>query len=251
MENSLVQESFGALSSEHGSPVGIVLQADLPFEDWKDRCASVGKVKSFGPFGVGDVFRYGMELYGEKRALAAEPIRLADYTPAFVRKCAEICTAIPFERRRVGLSFEHHAACAKIKSPGCASHQGASEAGCEPCVTARLDEISAWLQKAEQKKWTAAELKDQLKAARTTTVREHERALPGQDFDPQTVRDAVGVLKHQMMEVRENTSGLLNAKGKLDKGKSKTMLTKLEQLDTATSDLREILEGEIGGKNDG
>ncbi len=58
VSNSLVQPSFGALSQEHGSPVGIVLQGELPFDDWKERCASLAKVRSFSPFAVGcDVSR--------------------------------------------------------------------------------------------------------------------------------------------------------------------------------------------------
>src|SRR5216684_1006082 len=159
----LIERVFDSLTQERGSAVGLDLQPDLPFDDWKQRCAAVGTVRSFGPFALGDVFRYGAATYGEKRAFADGPVRLADHTPAFIHKCAEVCGRIPHDRRKLGLSFEHHVAVAKLKSPGCSSHQAVGpEADCAHCELARLDEIGDWLTKASNKKWTAKELKDQL-----------------------------------------------------------------------------------------
>ena len=244
-ENSLLQESFGPLSTEHGSPVGIVLQGELPFDDWKDRCASVGKVKNFGPFALGDVFLYGVTRYGEKRAYAQEPIRLADHTIAFVKKCAEVCKAVPYDIRNRELSFEHHSHVAKVKA-SCNAHAAGADPQCPDCEQARLNEIAHWLTEAEKKHWTASDLKDKLAAKRQTTVREHQRSLDGSDFDPQIVRDAVGVLKHQMMAVKEHCSGLITSKGKLDKGKTKTFLSRLDDLDSASADARKILKAEMG-----
>ena len=245
-ENSLLQESFGPLSTEHGSTVGIILQGELPFDDWKDRCASVGKVKNFGPFALGDVFGYGVARYGEKRAFAQEPIKLADHTIAFVKKCADVCKAVPYHIRNKELSFEHHSHVSKVKA-SCNAHADGPDANCADCEQARLNEITHWLDEAEKKHWTASDLKDKLAAKRQTTVREHQRSLDGADFDPQTVRDAWGILKHQMMVIKEKYSGIITGKGKLDKGKSKTFLSKLDDLDAASAEMRKLLSGEIGG----
>jgi len=246
-ENALVQQSFGALSQERGSPVGLILQEGLSFEELVERCASLAKVRSFSGFAVGDVFAYARRVHGEKKAFGAKLVETADHTLAFCRKAADVCDAIPYNIRfGRPLSFEHHVAVHKIKSPGCAVHPTVGDPKCEKCETARLTEISAWLDKALKKRWTARDLKDALDAERSTHVREHERALPGQEFDPEAIRGAVSVLKHQMMVVREKTSGIVTAKGKLDKGKTKTLLSKLDDLDAASADLRSKLTAEVG-----
>src|ERR1035441_1157478 len=157
---ALVTQQFGALSTEHGSPVGIKFaQGELPFEEWKDRVASLAKIRTFSPFAVGDVFGYGVAHYSEKKAMSDTLIKLADHAAPYVRKCADVCSKVPYDSRRLGLSFEHHAAVSRVKGNGCEAHAGSpnplSAPNCSDCEVARLAEIANWLEMAEKKKWSA------------------------------------------------------------------------------------------------
>lgn len=249
-ENSLVQSSFGALSAEHGSPIGIEFaQGELPFEEWRDRVTSLAKVRSFSPFAVGDVFRYGVEKYGEKRALSDTAIRLADHTESYIRKCADVCQKVPYGYRRLGMSFEHHAAVAKVKGNGCEAHTGApvSDSECDACRDARYAEIANWLETADKKHWTAKELKDQIGAARTTTVREHQRNLDGKEFDVEVYKEAVNDLKTNLSVVKESLAfgGLLTKTDAIDRGKNKALLAKFDDLEESMGNLRKIIEANL------
>jgi len=49
-----------------------------------------------------------------------------------------------------------------------------------------------------------------------------------------------------MMVVKDHSTGIITSKAKLDKGKSKTLLNKLDDLDAASAGLRDSLNAAMG-----
>lgn len=252
VENSLVQASFGELSTAHGSPVGLYTVPDFDnLDDFKKFCTSLAKLRSFPAFVVGDAFLKAVEKFGDKKAMSDTICGIADYNPNYIRRCADVCGLLPYERRVVGLSFEHHDAVHKLKGDGCLAHQGApkplSAPDCRDCEEARLACISDWLDKAAKKKWTAKELKEEIGAAKTTTVREHQRNLDGKEFDVEVYKEAVNDLKTNLSVVKESLAfgGLLTKTDAIDRGKNKSLLGKFDDLEESMGNLRKIIEANL------
>jgi hypothetical protein len=250
-ENSLVQQSFGALSHGEGSPIGLHITRDFAdFDEFKSFCESLAKVRSFGPFAVGDIFAKAVAQFGEKKAMADTLCEIASHTPAWVRKCTEVAQAIPYEYRRMTsryMSFEHHVVAAKVKGHGCDDHHEfpiRNPAECAPCEVARITEIANWLETAEKKKWSAKELKDRIGSGKSTTVREHQRNLDGGEFDPEPLKESIGVVKHYLSAIKESTSGVID-KNKLNRGNAKRLLKNVTEGAEALDGLKKILESHL------
>lgn len=241
----LVAQQFGGLSAEHGSPVGIQFgQGELPFDEWKDRVASLAKIRTFSPFAVADVFNYGVQHYGEKKAMSDTLIKLADHNEKYIRKCADIGRIVPYNVRKLGMSFEHHSAVSKVTSPGCDDHKDfpiKNAAECPPCEDARLRSMSEWLDRAGKKGWSAKELKDQIRGS--TTVREHQRNLDGRDFDPDAFKEALEDVKTNFKIVTEalKFGALVTKANNLDKSKNKALLEKLKDLKESIGNMEEVI----------
>lgn len=249
-ENSLVQTSFGALAHFHGSPTGLQFERDFAdLDEFKSYCESLAKVRSFGPFAVGDGFLKAVAQFGEKKAMGDTLVAVTGHTAAWVRKCTEVANAIPYQYRLMTsryMSFEHHAAAAKYKGNGCETHAGnvVSDKECEACRDARYQQIAELLAMAEKKKWSAKELKDHI-AQKSTTVREHQRNLDGAEFDPEPILEAVGAAKDAMTEIKNNVAGLI-VKSKFVNKQGKKLHGRIEKGEAALSDLRKLIEAQLG-----
>jgi hypothetical protein len=246
---ALVTEQFGQLAMFHGTPVGLDLQ-DFEFKDlahFKECLERIPQLHAFTQFTVGDIFAKAKAQFGEKKAMSDTLCAITRYNPLAVRKFEEICEAIPRGYRRLGLSFEHHAAVSKVKSPGCADNHprvvGGYE-GCEECKQARLDTIKNWLEAADTKGWTAKELRNQV--AGKTTVREHQRKLAGGEFDVDTFKSTVASAQASLEAVRKSlTPKLITKQDQLDRGKCRTLLKQIEELHEELKALESAIDKEL------
>lgn len=239
-----VDFEFQPLTAEHGSAVGLVLREGMSIDEWAERCVALWKVRNFGPFAIGDTYNYGAKAYGDKKSID-RMVKLTGYTEPYIRRAADVCAKIRFGfRMGHPLSFEHHAAVANLKGTGCDAfdEDGHDAASCLLCESTRMSLITGWLQQALQHKWTAKELKDEIKASRSTTVREHSRKLPGdKDFDPKEVKEALTDLKFAFTAVKDQ--GLpLSTKGALDKRLAKTVVEKVAALVAAAENYSNLIQ---------
>jgi disulfide oxidoreductase YuzD len=248
-ETAVVKESFGALSQERGSPVGLVLQLDLPFKEWKERCASVSLLRKFSLFALGDLFVYGEKYPGEKRYDAIES---TGYTKAVILRCEWVAKCIPFDHRRLDLSFEHHATLAAIKQ-ACATHADGVDQECAACAKATFEELDHWLELAAKKKWTVVELKDeyqdhQNKQAAATDgkakrrERKEHKAEEAEVFDPKALQEAVQVVRHHMMVLRPRLARLVTKKGSPDQRRLKAVFEASKELIEAIGGLHGAID---------
>lgn len=121
--------------------VGLELAPDLELKDWLSIGSQLMEVGSAYQWLIGDWLNYGQRKYGEKYAIACDEMGIAYQTAA---NWASIAGRIEFSRRRENLSFSHHAEVADLDSP---------------------KEQNKWLEKAEQGKWSVADLRENMRKA--------------------------------------------------------------------------------------
>lgn len=242
----LVTQQFGLLADVHGTPVGIDIPDFTDLNAFKEFCAGLAKLRSFSPFVVGDSFAKAVAQFGDKKAMSDTICGIADYNPKYIRTCSEVCGKVPRTVRRIGLSFEHHAAVSKVKGNGCDDHHDypiTNPAECFPCEEARLSEISLWLETAEKKKLSAKDLKDQIVASRTTDVRGHTRNLDGKDFPAEEFREAFDDVKTNLKILNESMkfAGMITKAKNLDRAKAQALLGKTKDLKESVENLEEFI----------
>ena len=81
------------------------LPAGLSFEDWQEAGATLFTIVSGVQWAMGEWWLYGETQFGEE---AAQALPL-DYQLKTIQNAAWVASAIPSSRRRVELSFSHHA----------------------------------------------------------------------------------------------------------------------------------------------
>lgn len=81
--------------------------ADLPFDDWAVDVYVLGRIQARIPFYLGDAIIFGQNAFGEEYSQALDPDELG-LSMQTIYNYVWVCRAIPPERRRPELSWEHH-----------------------------------------------------------------------------------------------------------------------------------------------
>lgn len=116
----------------------LTLTGQLPFKRYLETAALLGKIGHGVQWWLGDLLVYGDKAYGEKYAQAEAE---TGFDPGTLANITSVCDRVEPSRRRAALSFAHHVEVAKLTP----------------------DEQTRWLEVAEKKGWTRAELRRALK----------------------------------------------------------------------------------------
>jgi hypothetical protein len=93
------------------SKTGLILPANLSYQEWEDIGTKIRGVRETVKFIVGDWCNFGAVAYGEKYAQA---ISATDYDYQQLRNISWVCRQVPMGVRREDLSFAHHQAVANL-----------------------------------------------------------------------------------------------------------------------------------------
>jgi hypothetical protein len=116
----------------------LTLPTDLPWEQYESLAFMLGQLHRTSAWLIGDLLNFGEKVYGETYAQAAEATGLS---PGTLQNYTSVCSRIPRSRRRAAVPFSTHAEVA-YKEP---------------------EEQEEWLNRAEQQRWTKAELRAQMR----------------------------------------------------------------------------------------
>ena len=119
---------------------GLQLQPRLPFDKWLHIGKQLSAVRTSSAWCLGDWLAYGIEAFGDRYRTAIEQTSL-DYQT--LRNYVWVAKRFPRSRRRVTLSFGHHAEVAGLAEP----------------------EQDFWLRKAEELGWSVKKLRQEVRAS--------------------------------------------------------------------------------------
>jgi len=159
------------------------LKGDLSYEEWERSCRLVGRVGRGVQWWVADLVMYGEKHFPKKESQGVEAI---GYDPRTLTNIAWVAERIAPSRRRAGLSFAHHQQVAGLDDQ---------------------KKQDAWLDKAEKKGWTRAELRDAMREAGDITGRggPAEGTPEGADERWQRIRKALDIVRatRQRLELEQ------------------------------------------------
>ena len=127
------------------TPTALQLRSGIAFDDWLDVGRQLSLIATASGWWLGDWLVYGQRTYRERYRTALETTAL-DYQT--LRNYAWVARRFDRARRRLGLSFQHHAEVAAMAEP----------------------DQDIWLQRAERLGWSRNELRRQLSAARRRAI---------------------------------------------------------------------------------
>lgn len=127
------------------TPTALAITAELRFNDWRRLGEQLQRVLERSSWAIGDWRAYGDRFSAEY----GEALDAIDTSSQTVFRCAWVCRAFSAERRRPGLSFNHHQTVA-----------GLSEG-----------EQELWLNEAERQGWKTRELTERIAQRRITGPR--------------------------------------------------------------------------------
>jgi len=134
------------------TPIGIEF-GNITFKDWLQKGEELKTVirvyNENVRFWLGDWINCGETRFGEKYSQALETEM---YSIGTLRNCSYVCRNVPIHNRINSLSFDHHAAVAKLNE----------------------DQQVSWLKEAETNGWTVR----QLRRALDGKVQEAEKVVP-------------------------------------------------------------------------
>lgn len=112
------------------SPVGLIIEGEMSFEDWREIARNFGNSLRSAAFCIGDWLIYGESKFGRQLPLDApgfdsprpklcresydEAVALTGLDMSTLQTYASVCRSIPITERDPRLSFEHHKALAPI-----------------------------------------------------------------------------------------------------------------------------------------
>jgi hypothetical protein len=144
--------------------VGLRMPSDLSFEAWQRAGSQLAGVVDSSCWWLGDWLVYGKDHYSDRYQLG---IRTAGLKYQTLRNYAWISRRFDMERRRSGLTFQHHAEVASLPP----------------------DQQETWLDRAERKGWSTKQLRNAIRTAaavggataaeRSALVPTRQLALPG------------------------------------------------------------------------
>lgn len=132
-------------------PTGLVVPADLTFEQWTKMGDLLRTWHAGIQWLVGDWLLIGEARFGD---LAAQVIDARHWSDETARTYRYVAEAVPPENRRADLSFSHHQMCSSLPP----------------------DQQKVWLERAATEEWKTPRLKAELLSARSPDV-EMARAL--------------------------------------------------------------------------
>lgn len=150
-ERTLFEELEQATNLPAGSisVVGLrLIDPDMAYGDWESLGRTLGTVRRWTSWAIGDWYNFGEALYGHEAAQASDPThadridiltRATGLKPDTLSNYASVCGRIAMGRRRPELDFSVH----------------------EPVASLEPEEQTRWLQEAVDNGWT----RDQLRTA--------------------------------------------------------------------------------------
>ncbi|MFF8265033.1 LmbU family transcriptional regulator [Streptomyces virginiae] len=133
--------------------VGLQMPAGMSFDDWEKAGRQLSGIVDSSSWWLGDWLVYGKDHYTDRYQRG---IRAAGLQYQTLRNYAWVSRRFDFTRRRGSLSFQHHAELASLPH----------------------DEQEAWLDRAEQRRWTTKQLRGAIRAARESQDRVRVPAEP-------------------------------------------------------------------------
>lgn len=148
---------FGELERAAHFPTGSVhlvgfqlTNPDMIYEDWEGIGRSLGEMRRWTNWALGDWYNFGDAIYGQPAAQASDPTRadrmdvlhrVTGLAPGTLANYSSICARISISVRRVELDFSVH----------------------EPVAALDPDDQARWLQKAIDEGWGRDELRQAIK----------------------------------------------------------------------------------------
>lgn len=93
--------------SERLTDISYSAPTDISFDDWSADVYLLGRFQARIPFHLGDAIIFGQKAFGEEYSQALDPDELG-LSMQTIYNYVWVCRAIPQERRRPELSWEHH-----------------------------------------------------------------------------------------------------------------------------------------------
>ncbi len=119
--------------------VAMAIPQDLPFDEWVRAGRRLSGIVDSSSWWLGDWLVHGKRHFADRYEVA---IRTAGLRYQTLRNYAWVCRRFDIERRRAGLTFQHHAEVASLPQ----------------------DDQDRWLNAAEQGKWSTKQLRTRLQA---------------------------------------------------------------------------------------
>jgi hypothetical protein len=119
---------------------GLELPRRLSFDRWADIGKQLSDISTSSAWCLGDWLAYGMEFFTGRYRRVIEQTGLEYQT---LRNYAWVARRFPLSRRRINLSFGHHAEVVALSDP----------------------EQDYWLRKAEEVKWSVKQLRREVRAS--------------------------------------------------------------------------------------
>jgi hypothetical protein len=116
---------------------GLQLRSDMPFSEWKEVGRRLARICDGSAWAMGDWIVYGQTAYGRRYI---EAVKATDLDYKTLRNYAWVARRFAPSRRRLGLSFQHHAQVAALSDA----------------------EQDLWLGRCETLGWSRGELRRQL-----------------------------------------------------------------------------------------
>jgi hypothetical protein len=129
--------------------VGLRFPSNLTYEEWERAGGQVARIASSSAWFIGDWVACGQHRYETRYRDAIEAVGLEYHT---IRNYVWVARRFEHRRRRVNLSFQHHAEVASM-SP---------------------DEQDRWLARAEEFGWSRNQLRRRIQRSRDATQRQTE-----------------------------------------------------------------------------
>ncbi len=120
--------------------VGLQIPSDLSFDAWQRAGGQLAGVVDSSSWWLGDWLVFGKDHYADRYQLG---IRTAGLKYQTLRNYAWVSRRFDMQRRRSGLTFQHHAEVASLP----------------------VDKQEIWLDRAEQQGWTTKQLRNSIRAA--------------------------------------------------------------------------------------
>ncbi|MFD3484197.1 LmbU family transcriptional regulator [Streptomyces sp. NPDC058665] len=121
--------------------IGLRIPAGMTFEDWEHAGRQLSGILDSSSWWLGDWLVYGKDHYTDRYQRGIRAVGLRYQT---LRNYAWVSRRFEFSRRRAALSFQHHAELTSLP----------------------VDDQEAWLDRAEQMKWSTKQLRTALRASR-------------------------------------------------------------------------------------
>ncbi|MFE7183208.1 LmbU family transcriptional regulator [Streptomyces erythrochromogenes] len=129
--------------------VGLHIPAGLAFEEWERAGRQLSGLLNSSSWWLGDWLIYGKDQYADRYERG---IRGASLQYQTLRNYAWVSRRFELHRRRPALSFQHHAELASLP----------------------VEEQEAWLDRAEELKWSTKQLRNAIRAEREGTLQQTE-----------------------------------------------------------------------------